>query len=58
MMSLTTMNPATRRLIKVMPDSAEQTAAIFDTLLGDDLQGRKEFIVNHGADYIDQLDVS
>lgn len=58
MMSLTTMNPATRRLIKVMPDSAEQTAAIFDTLLGDNLQGRKDFIVDHGADYIDQLDVS
>ena len=58
MMSLTTMNPSTRRLIKVMPDSAEQTAAIFDTLLGDNLQGRKDFIVDHGADYIDQLDVS
>lgn len=58
MMSLTTMNPATRRLIKVMPDSAEQTAAIFDTLLGDNLQGRKDFIVDHGAEYIDQLDVS
>ncbi len=58
MMSFTTMNPATRRLIKVMPDSAEQTAAIFDTLLGDNLQGRKDFIVDHGADYIDQLDVS
>lgn len=58
MMSLTTMNPETRRLIKIMPDSAEQTAAIFDTLMGDDLQGRKDFIVEHGADYIDQLDVS
>jgi DNA gyrase subunit B len=58
MMSLTTMNPSTRRLIRVMPDSAEQTAAIFDTLLGDNLQGRKDFIVDHGADYIDQLDVS
>ena len=58
MMSFTTMNPATRRLIKVMPDSAEQTAAIFDTLLGDNLQGRKDFIVDHGAEYIDQLDVS
>ncbi len=58
MMSLTTMNPATRRLIKVVPDSAEQTAAIFDTLLGDNLQGRKDFIVDHGPDYIDQLDVS
>jgi DNA gyrase subunit B len=58
MMSLTTMNPATRRLIKVLPDSAEQTAAIFDTLLGDNLQGRKDSIVDHGAEYIDQLDVS
>ena len=58
MMSFTTMNPSTRRLIKVMPDSAEQTAAIFDTLLGDNLQGRKDFIVDHGAEYIDQLDVS
>lgn len=58
MMSLTTMSPSSRRLIKVVPDSAEQTAAIFDTLLGDDLQGRKDFIVDHGADYLDQLDVS
>ena len=58
MMSLTTMNPATRRLIKVMPDSAEQTAAIFDILLGDNLQGRKDFIVEHGAEYLDQLDLS
>lgn len=58
MMSLTTMSPSTRRLIKVVPDSAEQTAAIFDTLLGDDLQGRKDFIVEHGAEYLDQLDVS
>lgn len=58
MMNLTTMNPSTRRLIKVMPDTAEQTAAIFDTLLGDDLQGRKDFIVKYGSDYIDQLDLS
>ncbi len=58
MMSLTTMSPSTRRLIKVVPDSAEQTAAIFDTLLGDDLQGRKDFIVDHGSEYLDQLDVS
>ena len=58
MMSFTTMNPKTRRLIKVMPDSVEQTAAIFDTLLGDNLQGRKDFIVDHGSEYIDQLDVS
>ena len=58
MMSLTTMNPATRRLIKVMPDDIEKTAEIFDILLGDNLQGRKDFIVENGPDYIDNLDVS
>ncbi len=58
MMNLTTMNPATRRLIKVMPDDAQQTAEIFDILLGDNLQGRKEYIVEHGNEYIDNLDVS
>ncbi len=58
MMSLTTMNPDTRRLIKVMPDDVERTAHIFDILLGDNLQGRKDFIVENGADYADNLDVS
>ncbi|MCR5636903.1 MAG: DNA topoisomerase [Clostridiales bacterium] len=58
MMNLTTMNPETRRLIKVMPDDAEQTAQIFDILLGDNLNGRKEYIVNHGAEYLDNIDVS
>ena len=58
MMNLTTMNPATRRLIKVMPDDAQQTAEIFDILLGDNLQGRKDYIVEHGSEYIDNLDVS
>lgn len=58
MMSLTTMNPQTRRLIKVMPDDAQKTAEIFDILLGDNLQGRKDFIVENGADYTDNLDVS
>ncbi len=58
MMSLTTMNPDTRRLIKVMPDDAERTAQIFDVLLGDNLQGRKDYIVEFGANYTDNLDVS
>ena len=58
MMNLTTMNPKTRRLIKIMPDDAEKTAEIFDILLGDNLSGRKDYIVQHGADYIDDLDVS
>ena len=58
MMNLTTMNPESRRLIKVLPSDAEQTAEIFDVLLGDNLQGRKDYIVEHGNEYIDQLDVS
>ncbi|GHU82216.1 DNA gyrase subunit B [Clostridia bacterium] len=58
MMNLTTMNPNTRRLIKVMPDDAAKTIEIFDILLGDNLAGRKEYIIEHGNEYIDNLDVS
>lgn len=58
MMNLTTMNPETRRLIKVNPDDVEQTKWMFDMLLGDDLAGRKEFITNNGADYLDMADIS
>lgn len=58
MMNFTTMNPATRRLIKVMPDDVEKTAVMFNVLLGDDLAGRKEFIIENGSDYLDNIDVS
>jgi len=58
MMSLTTMNPDTRRLIKVMPADVERTMHMFNLLLGDDLQGRKDYIAQYGADYIDLVDVS
>ena len=58
MMNLTTMNPDTRRLIKVMPDDVKKTVQMFDILLGDNLQGRKDYIVEHGAEYIDNLDLS
>jgi len=58
MMALTTMNPGTRRLIKVGPDAAEDTAYMFDMLLGDDLQGRKDFISQYGHDYLDMADIS
>jgi DNA gyrase subunit B len=58
MMNLTTMNPETRRLIKVMPDDVEKTIQMFDILLGDNLQGRKDYIAEHGAEYIDNLDLS
>lgn len=58
MMSLTTMNPETRRLIKVTPDGAEATIQMFDMLLGDDLQGRKDYIAKYGSDYLEMADIS
>ncbi|MBC5788071.1 MULTISPECIES: DNA gyrase/topoisomerase IV subunit B [Clostridiaceae] len=58
MMWLTTMCPDTRRLIKVTPTDAQATSEMFDLMLGDNLQGRKDYIAEFGADYIDQADVS
>ena len=58
MMWLTTMNPETRRLIKVMPEDVERTAQIFDLLLGDDLAGRKNHIADNGYKYLDLADIS
>lgn len=58
MMNLTTMNPKTRRLIKVMPEDAKATAEIFDILLGDNLSERKKYIVENGHLYLDAIDVS
>lgn len=58
MMSLTTMNPATRRLIKVSPSDAASTSEMFDLLLGDNLDGRKEYIADFGHLYLDAADVS
>ena len=58
MMWLTTMNPETRRLIRVMPEDAEETARVFELLLGDNLAGRKEHIAEMGGQYIDLADLS
>ena len=58
MMSLTTMNPATRRLIQVTPAEAEATSEMFDLLLGDNLEDRREYISNYGHLYLDAADVS
>ena len=57
MMSQTTMNPATRRLIAITPAEAAATARMFDTLLGDDLPARKAFIAAHGAEYMKTADI-
>ena len=58
MMWMTTMNPETRRLIRVMPEDAELMAKSFDLLLGDDLAGRKEHIALEGHKYLDMADLS
>ena len=58
MMWLTTMNPETRRLVKVMPADVEETARVFDLLLGDNLAGRKDYIAENGYKYMDMIDVS
>ena len=58
MMWMTTMNPATRRLIKVMPEEAEKMAEVFDLLLGDNLAGRKDHIAEVGYRYLDMADIS
>lgn len=58
MMSLTTMNPETRRLIKVSPADVEATTAMFDMLLGDNLQGRKDYIAEFGSEYLEMADIS
>ena len=58
MMWLTTMNPETRRLIRVLPEDAAETARVFDLLLGDNLAGRKDYIAENGFRYLDMIDVS
>ena len=58
MMNLTTMNPSTRRLIQVMPEDAERTGRVFDLLLGDNLEGRKNYIAENGHRYVELADLS
>ena len=58
MMNLTTMNPETRRLIKIMPEDAQLTSEMFDLLLGDNLEGRKDYISENGDLYMDDADIS
>ncbi len=58
MMWLTTMNPETRRLVRILPEEAARTSAIFDLLLGDNLSGRKEYIAENGSRYLEMADIS
>ena len=58
MMALTTMNPETRRIIRITPEDAEATADMFEMLLGDNLAARKDYIAENGGDYLDLADIS
>ena len=58
MMWLTTMNPETRRLIRISPEAAAETSAVFDLLLGDNLAGRKDYIAQNGHLYLNELDLA
>ena len=58
MMWETTMNPETRRLIKVQMEEAKATSDMFDLLLGDNLTGRKEYIAENGHEYLEFADIS
>ena len=58
MMALTTMNPETRRIIRVTPEDAEATFTMFDMLLGDNIAARKDYISEHGGEYLDLADIS
>lgn len=57
MMWETTMNPESRRLIQVTPADEEETRIMFETLLGDDIVARKEFIAENGPKYMDLADI-
>ena len=57
MMWQTTMNPATRKLVQVMPEDVGRTKEMFEVLLGDNIKGRKEFIEEHGHRYLEMVDV-
>jgi len=58
MMWQTTMNPETRRLIRVIPEGKEITVNAFDLFLGDNLAGRRDYIAENGSKYIDLADIS
>lgn len=52
----TTMNPETRTLLRVSIESAAATADMFETLMGDEVEPRRQFIEKN-ATYVRNLDV-
>ncbi|MGN0782759.1 MAG: DNA topoisomerase (ATP-hydrolyzing) subunit B [Christensenellales bacterium] len=53
---ITTMNPETRKMLKVTMDDAYEADAIFTTLMGDDPELRRQFIVDN-ATLVEELDI-
>lgn len=52
----TTMNPETRTLLQVTVDSAAEASLIFERLMGDKVEPRREFI-EENAIYVKNLDI-
>ena len=52
----TTMDPATRTILKVEMESAREASELFETLMGDEVEPRRKFIEEH-AKYVRNLDV-
>nr|WP_307774583.1 DNA topoisomerase (ATP-hydrolyzing) subunit B [uncultured Cetobacterium sp.] len=52
----TTMDPDTRTLLKVSIDDAREADILFDKLMGDKVEPRKEFIEEH-AEFVRNLDI-
>ena len=52
----TTMNPDGRLLLKVSIDNAREADMLFDKLMGDKVEPRREFIEEH-AEYVKNIDI-
>ena len=52
----TTMNPDGRLLLKVSVDNAREADMLFDKLMGDKVEPRREFIEEH-AEYVKNIDI-
>ena len=52
------ITPGTRRFIRITADEAEEMEKWFNLFMGNDVAPRKEYIEQHGHEYMDELDIS